>query len=67
MKNWVIGKLIGSRKFWMTLIGSLLVYFNENQQWGLSSDTINALAVIVVGYIVGQGIADAGAGKPDVE
>lgn len=55
----MIGKL-KSRKLWAAVVGSALVAFG--QQIGLSPDVIQWVGTIVTGYIVGQGIADAGAG-----
>lgn len=58
-KNDMIAKL-KSRKLWAAVVGSVIVALG--QQLGLSPDIIQWVGTIVTGYIVGQGIADAGAG-----
>lgn len=48
-----------SRKLWAAVIGSAIVALGGNL--GLSPDVVQWVGTIVTGYIVGQGIADAGA------
>ena len=48
-----------SRKLWAAVIGSVIVAIGE--QLGLSQEVIQWIATIATGYVVGQGIADAGA------
>lgn len=47
-----------SRKFWMAVIGALLMIANEGLDLELDSNTIMAFAGIVISYILGQGYVD---------
>jgi hypothetical protein len=47
-----------SRKLWAAILGSIIVA--AGPQLGLTPDVTQWLATIVTGYVVGQGIADAG-------
>ena len=49
-----------SRKLWATIVGGILVTLGD--AIGLSPDAAQWIVTLVTGYIVGQGIADAGAG-----
>ena len=49
-----------SRKLWAAIVGSVILSFGD--QLGLSPDVTQWIGTIVTGYIVGQGIADAGQG-----
>ena len=49
-----------SRKLWAAVIGAVIV--SAGPQLGLTPDITQSIATIVTGYVVGQGIADAGAG-----
>lgn len=49
-----------SRKLWAAVVGSVIISFGD--QLGLSPDVTQWIGTIVTGYIVGQGIADAGQG-----
>lgn len=50
-----------SRKLWATVIGAAVVTLG--QQLGLSEDFITSVVTLISAYVVGQGIADAGAAK----
>jgi len=50
-----------SRKFWAAIVGTALVSIGS--EIGLPPESVQWAATIITGYIVGQGIADAGAGK----
>ena len=47
-----------SRKLWATIIGALIV--SGGKEVGLTPDMTQWIATIVTGYVIGQGIADAG-------
>lgn len=47
-----------SRKLWAAVIGSVIVA--AGPQFGITPDITQWLATIVTGYVIGQGIADAG-------
>jgi hypothetical protein len=49
---------IKSRKLWAAVIGTTLITFGN--QVGLTPEMSQWIATIITGYIVGQGIADAG-------
>ena len=49
-----------SRKLWAAVIGAVIV--SAGPQLGLTPDITQWIATIVTGYVVGQGIADAGQG-----
>lgn len=48
-----------SRKLWAAIVGAVVVSLGD--QLGLAPETVQWVATILTGYIVGQGIADAGA------
>ena len=48
-----------SRKLWAAVVGTVLATIGE--QLGISLEVVQWVATIITGYIVGQGIADAGA------
>jgi uncharacterized membrane protein HdeD (DUF308 family) len=47
-----------SRKLWAAVIGTALITFGN--QAGLTPEVSQWIATIVTGYVLGQGIADAG-------
>jgi len=48
-----------SRKLWAAIVGSIVIALGD--QLGLDADTVQWVATILTGYVIGQGIADAGA------
>lgn len=50
-----------SRKLWAAVAGAALAALGV--EIGLPEEAVNGIIAIVVSYIVGQGIADAGAGR----
>ncbi len=50
-----------SRKLWVTAIAGLVVTFGTAV--GFPEDAVREVVAIAVAYVLGQGIADAGAGK----
>jgi hypothetical protein len=58
-KTQMIDKL-KSRKLWATIIGSLILTLGN--EVGLSPDVTQWIATLITGYVIGQGIADAGQG-----
>tara|TARA_Y100000310_G_scaffold344733_1_gene459132 strand:- start:48 stop:311 length:264 start_codon:yes stop_codon:yes gene_type:complete len=60
----IIEKL-SSRKLWATVLGCLVITLGPT--FGLSEDAAVKLAAMVSAYVVGQGIADAGARRVNIE
>ena len=54
----------GSRKFLATLIGAVVVA--AGSALGLSEDQATKIAGMIIAYVLGQGMADAGAAKAKV-
>jgi hypothetical protein len=50
-----------SRKLWAAFVTSSILFFAD--PLGIPPDSAQWIAGIVASYIIGQGIADAGAGK----
>ena len=48
-----------SRKFWIAIVGGLLIILNDQFGWGLDEASVNQFVTIAVGYILGQGAVDA--------
>lgn len=48
-----------SRKFWVTILGALLVIANETLDLGLSAESQATIVVILVSFILGQSAVDA--------
>lgn len=48
-----------SRKFWMAILGALLVIANETFDLGLSSESQATIVVILVSFIIGESAVDA--------
>ena len=51
-------QLIKSKKF-LAMVGAILVMLAQ-QQLGIDEDTAQKIMNVVIGYIIGQGIADNG-------
>jgi hypothetical protein len=47
-----------SKKFWAAIIGALVVTIGT--QIGIDPEKAKLIAEVIVGYIVGQGLADLG-------
>ena len=47
-----------SRKFWMAVVGGIIIVANDGLGLGLPAEAITALATVIIGYIVGQGVAE---------
>lgn len=52
-------KRLQSRKLWVTVITGLIVVASAKFKLGLDNATIQALAVIVASYVIGQSWVDA--------
>lgn len=48
-----------SRKFWMAVVSGLLVIANQGLDLNLPEEAINAVAAVVIAYIVGEAYVDA--------
>jgi len=48
-----------SRKFWMAVVGAGLVIANKGLDLGLPEESVNALAAIVIGWIIAEAAVDA--------
>jgi len=50
---------IKSRKFWMAVVGALLVVLNDGLGLNLPTESIKTVAEVIIAYIIGQGAVDA--------
>jgi len=48
-----------SRKFWMAVVAGALVIVNQGLDLNLPEDAVNAVAGIVISYILGQAYVDS--------
>lgn len=59
-------ELLGSRKFYATLIGTVLV--SVNSQLNLMSDVqMASLVAMISSFVIGQGMVDSATAKTNVE
>lgn len=58
LNNKAMLEKLKSRKLWATVIAATLVTLG--QQLGVSPDMVENLVQLVMAYVIGQGIADAG-------
>jgi len=57
-------QLVKSRKFWAALVGLLLLVVKAfDEQFPLEEETTTNVVYLLVAYIIGTGIEDAGYGK----
>lgn len=59
-----LGRLVDSRKAVVAIAGAISAGALR-LGWDVDSDTVGLVLTPIVGYVVGQGIADAGAGRKD--
>jgi hypothetical protein len=61
MKKWfeelVINKILKSRKFWYTVIGTIVTFLHES--FGLDPAQTQNIMYAIIALILGQGVADA--------
>ena len=57
LKNFLIGKILKSRKVWYTLAGILVQLLHE--QFGLNPEETEAILYSIIALVIGQGIADS--------
>ena len=50
-----------SRKLWAAVIAAVITTIGGHL--GLTPDQLTAINTVIAAYIIGQGVADAGAGK----
>ncbi|WCK53822.1 hypothetical protein PP175_21270 [Aneurinibacillus sp. Ricciae_BoGa-3] len=48
-----------SRKFWMAIVGTLIIILNQGLGLNLPTDSVMSVAGVVVAYLFGQSIVDA--------
>jgi hypothetical protein len=58
LKKGVKNGMFKSKKFWAAVVGALVV--TVSTQLGLDPEKAKIIAEVIVGYIVGQGLADFG-------
>lgn len=58
MSKWKL--LLSSRKFWAALIGVVAIICNDIFNINLPQEQIVSIVILITGWIVGQGIVDAG-------
>ena len=57
LKNFLIGKILKSKKVWYTIAGILVQLLHE--QFGLNPEETEAILYSIIALVVGQGIADS--------
>ena len=57
LKNFLIGKILKSKKVWYTIAGILVQLLHE--QFGLNPQETEAILYSIIALVVGQGIADS--------
>ena len=58
LKNFLLGKMVKSKKFWYTVIGCLTTLLSDC--FGLNPEEVNNMLMSLAALVVGQGIADSG-------
>ena len=58
LKNFLLGKMVKSKKFWYTVIGVLTTLLSDS--FGLNPEEVNNMLMSLAALVVGQGIADSG-------
>ena len=61
LREWLIKKFLGSRKFWVALCTVLLLKYKD--ELGIDEKTAKQMATVAGAYLVGQGMADFGKEK----
>lgn len=56
-----------SKKLSAAVAAVIIVVLNDKLGWGISPQTVEDIVAVVIGYVVGQGIADFGKEKAKVE
>ncbi len=59
-KNFLIGKMLKSKKFWYAVVGVLVNLLSDN--FGLDAAQTQNILYSVVALILGQGLSDLGKG-----
>jgi len=59
-KNFIIGQMLKSKKFWYAVVGCLTTLLSDN--FGLDAAQTQNILYSVIALILGQGIADLGKG-----
>lgn len=54
--NWK--QKLTSRKFWMAVVGAVLMVANEGLGLNIPSDVIIPFAALIISYILGEGAVD---------
>jgi len=57
LKNFILGKMIKSKKFWYTVVGCLTTLLSDS--FGLNAQEVNNLLMSLAALVLGQGIADS--------
>ena len=61
MKDFIITKIISSKKFWYTL-GAIAIQVGS-EKWGISPETSQPIVYAIIALVLGQGMADFGKEK----
>ncbi|MBN2118525.1 MAG: hypothetical protein JW730_18270 [Anaerolineales bacterium] len=48
-----------SRKFWVAVVGAVLVVLNQGLDLGVNEEAVGNFANIIIGYLIAEGAADA--------
>tara|TARA_R110000782_G_scaffold33671_1_gene81051 strand:+ start:375 stop:569 length:195 start_codon:yes stop_codon:yes gene_type:complete len=58
LKNFLLGKMVKSKKFWYTVVGCLTTLLSDS--FGLNPEEVNNMLMSLAALVIGQGISDSG-------
>ncbi len=59
-KNFILGQMLKSKKFWYTVVGVVVQLLSDN--FGLDAAQTQSILYSVIALILGQGLSDLGKG-----
>lgn len=61
MKDWIIKKMLSSKKFWYTIAGIIIPIIATKM--GVDEQTVTNIVYSIIALVIGQGVADLGKEK----
>ena len=58
LKNFLLGKMVKSKKFWYTVVGCLTTLLSDS--FKLNPEEVNNMLMSLAALVIGQGISDSG-------
>ena len=58
LKNFLLGKMVKSKKFWYTVVGCLTTLLSDSFE--LNPEEVNNMLMSLAALVIGQGISDSG-------